>query len=184
VTDEASARSPLDERPGDLETVGARLLPYLTQIDLRVEPVDAHRVSIPLPLEPNTSSVHDDVEVLWLGPDEWLIVTSPERGSDIVRDLETELADVHPSIVDVSANRIAIELTGHDRFDLLTHVCPLDLEPPAWVAGRCAQTLVGRALALLHERGDATRLFVRPSFAGYVVDLLLEVRRVTGDMRA
>jgi sarcosine oxidase gamma subunit len=52
------------------------------------------------------------------------------------------------------------------------------------VAGRCAQTLVGRAQVLLHERDDATRLFVRPSFAGYLTDLLLEVRRVANDLRA
>jgi sarcosine oxidase gamma subunit len=31
----------------------------------------------------------------------------------------------------------------------------------------------GAAQVLLHEREGATRLFVRPSFADYVVDLLL-----------
>jgi sarcosine oxidase subunit gamma len=55
-------------------------------------------------------------------------------------------------------------------------VCSLDLAPPAWHAGRCAQTLVGRAQVILQEREATTGLLVRPSFADYVVDLLLAAR--------
>jgi sarcosine oxidase subunit gamma len=184
VTGEAFARSPLEERSNDLAAIGATVLHSLTQIDVRVDAVNARRVSIPLPLEPNTGFGDDNRGALWLGPDEWLVLGPPRSADEIVRELEVQLGDVHHSVVDVSANRVAIELTGPDRIELLSHVCPLDLEPPAWTAGRCAQTLVGRAQVLLHERTDATRLFVRPSFAGYLVDLLLEVRRVTGDVGA
>jgi sarcosine oxidase, subunit gamma len=184
VTGEGSARSPLEERAGDLETVGARLLASLTQFDLRVDPANAGRSPYPLPLEPNTSAERESVETLWLGPDEWLIVGPLGSAGDLTSALGTTFAGIHHSIVDVSANRVAMELIDDDRAEMLSHVCSLDLEPPAWVVGRCAQTLVGRAQALLHERPDTTRLFVRPSFAGYVVDLLLEVRRVRGDVRA
>lgn len=37
----------------------------------------------------------------------------------------------------------------------------------------CAQTLLAKAQVILHERTDATRVFVRPSFAGYVLDWLV-----------
>jgi sarcosine oxidase subunit gamma len=87
-------------------------------------------------------------------------------------------------VVDVSANRVAIELTGSDRFDLLAHVCPLDLDPRVWATGRCAQTLLGRAQVVLQERSETTGILVRPSFADYVVDLLLAVRGATGDVGA
>jgi sarcosine oxidase delta subunit len=33
-----------------------------------------------------------------------------------------------------------------------------------------------RPQVVLHERSETTRVFVRPSFAGYVVDLLLAAR--------
>jgi sarcosine oxidase, subunit gamma len=184
VTGEAFARSPVEDRSDDLRTIGARPVPFLAQTDLRIDPRNATRSPYPLPVEPNTSTELGDVEALWLGPDEWLIVCPSGSASDVASALETALSDVGRSIVDVSANRVAIELFGRDRFELLSHVCSLDLERPAWEAGRCAQTLVGRAYALLHERSDGTRIFVRPSFVGYLVDLLLEVRTVTRDVRA
>jgi len=62
-------------------------------------------------------------------------------------------------------------------------VCPLDLDPRVWAAGRCAQTLLGRAQVILQERTETTGILVRPSFADYVVDVLREAR-TRMDMRA
>ncbi|HEU5225015.1 MAG TPA: sarcosine oxidase subunit gamma family protein, partial [Actinomycetota bacterium] len=88
-------------------------------------------------------------------------------------ELEASIAGLHRSVVDVSANRTVIELAGPSRHDLLSSACPVDLHPRSWGDGRCAQSVFGAAQVLLHERDGATRLFVRPSFADYVVDLLL-----------
>ena len=42
----------------------------------------------------------------------------------------------------------------------------------------CAQTLFGGAQVILHQRDErTTRVFVRPSFAGYVTELLAVTRR-------
>ena len=87
------------------------------------------------------------------------------------------LAGLHHSVVDVSANRLLLELTGPSRHDLLASACPIDLHPRSWGDGRCAQSVFGAAQVLLHEREGATRLYVRPSFANYVVDLLLAASR-------
>jgi len=74
----------------------------------------------------------------------------------------------------VSANRAVIDLRGPGRLALLASACSLDLDPAGgWVPGVCAQTLLARAQVILQELPDATRLFVRPSFADYVVDRLL-----------
>jgi sarcosine oxidase gamma subunit len=57
---------------------------------------------------------------------------------------------------------------------MLASACSLDLDPAGgWVPGVCAQTLLARAPVILQELSDATRVFVRPSFADYVVDRLL-----------
>jgi sarcosine oxidase subunit gamma len=88
-------------------------------------------------------------------------------------DLETSLAGLHRSVVDVSANRAVIELTGPSRHALVSSACPIDLHPRSWGDGRCAQSVFGSAQILLQEREPTTRLFVRPSFADYIVDLLL-----------
>ena len=113
--------------------------------------------------------------MLWLGPDEWLVVAEPGGAAAIAEELERSLADLHRSVVDVSSNRVVLELSGSSRHDLLSSACPIDLHPRSWADGRCAQSVFGAAQVLLQERRGTTRLFVRPSFADYVVDLLLAV---------
>ena len=120
----------------------------------------------------------------WLGPDEWLVLGPPGAAAEIVAELDAAFAHVDRSVIDVSANRVAIELTGAERFDLLAHVCPLDLDPRVWTTGRCAQTLLGRAQVVLQERTETTGILVRPSFADYVVDLLLAVHGAVGGVGA
>jgi len=166
-----TARSPLAERSADLDRIDARELAFLSQLDVRIEPASA--TTLGFPTEPNTARTSGDRDVLWLGPDEWLIVGAPGAASAIRDELEASLAGLHRSVVDVSANRAVIELTGPSRHDPLASDCPIDLHPRSWGDGRCAQSVFGAAQVLLHEREGTTRLFVRPSFAGYVVDLLL-----------
>lgn len=169
-----TARSPLAERSADLGRVGARELAFLSQLDVRVDPAGA--TTLGFPIDPNTAT-SGGRDVLWLGPDEWLIVGVPGATTAIRDELEASLAGLHRSVVDVSANRAVIELAGPSRHELLSSACPIDLHPRSWGDGRCAQSVFGAAQVLLHEREGVTRLFVRPSFADYVVDLLLAVAR-------
>jgi sarcosine oxidase subunit gamma len=114
---------------------------------------------------------------LWLGPDEWLVVGLPGSADSMVAEFEAALAGTHHAVVDVSANRATIDLRGGDRHALLSSGCSLDLDPlGGWVPAVCAQTLFARAPVILQELDGATRLFVRPSFAGYVVDRLRAAR--------
>ena len=149
--------------------------------DLRIEPVALAQVDLrtaepsrsPLPLpEANRWSAAGDREALWLGPDEWLVVDDAGSAAAIVADLERAYAGTHVSVVDVSANRAAFDLIGEDVRDVLALGCSLDLHPTRWRDGDCAQTLVGRVGALLQQRADATRVFVRPSFAAHLLAFL------------
>jgi sarcosine oxidase subunit gamma len=136
----------------------------LAQIDVRANPGD-------LPFEapePNTATTWDGRDVLWLGPDEWLVVGDAGAEDAIVRALSDGRAGRHASVVDVSANRTAFDLP--DALELLATACGLDLDPSRWRPGMCAQTLLGHAQVILHQRDDrTTRVFVRPSYAGYLV---------------
>ena len=118
------------------------------QVSVRGEPQAG------FPTEPNTSAG----DVLWLGPDEWLVVGGREAD---YRDAA--------AAVDVSANRVCFELTGEDVEDVLAQGCTLDLHPSAFAPGRCAQTLLAKAQVILHHTDEETfRVFVRPSFAPYL----------------
>jgi sarcosine oxidase subunit gamma len=169
------ARSALTGRADDLGRVGAREVGLLAQVDVRIDAAAAPQV---FPRDANTWITDGDRDVLWLGPDEWLVVGVPGTEREIVEELERSLAGVHHSVVDVSAARAVIELSSDDRHELLSNGCGLDLHPRSWGNGMCAQTLLARVPVLLQERDSATRVFVRPSFAGYLVDWLVHVAGV------
>jgi len=140
----------------------------LAQVDARVD--DASTLPFDVP-SPNAATTWDGRDVLWLGPDEWLIVGEAGAADEIVRALEAALEGRHRSILDVGANRIAVDLD--DGLDLLATGCPIDLDPSRWRPGMCAQTVFGLAQVILHQRdARTTRVFVRPSFVGYVFERL------------
>lgn len=125
----------------------------LRELDLGPQVAVRGEAQPAFPTEPNTAA--DDV--LWLGPDEWLVVGGRER------DFPAAAA------VDVSANRVCLELSGRGARDVLAQGCSLDLRPRSFGPGRCAQTLLARVEVILHCTGDdAFRILVRPSFAPYL----------------
>jgi sarcosine oxidase subunit gamma len=166
------ARSPLAGRAEDLAAIGAREVAFLALANLRADAAPAARLPLDLPATPNTWSAAGGREALWLGPDEWLLVAAAGTIAALVAELEAALDGVHHSVVDVSANQAVVELAGDGRLDLLAQGCGIDLHPRSWRDGDCAQTLLARVPVLLQERAGATRIFLRPSFATYLVDWL------------
>ena len=122
------------------------------QVSVRGEPQPG------FPVEPNTVAG----DVLWLGPDEWLVLGAREddyRGA--------------AAVVDVSASRSCLELAGDDVEEVLAQGCSLDLHASVFTPGRCAQTLLAKAQVILHRiDGQTFRIFVRPSFAPYLREWL------------
>ena len=170
-------RSPLE---GVALIDGLRELPFLAQLDVRLDASDVvareavESVIGALPLEPNTVHGEAEAAVLWLGPDEWLIVGPPDGEITLESQLHDALvgASGDAAVVDVSANRTTLELRLPQARELLEFGCPIDLHPRAFGPGRCAQTLLARANVLIwhvaDEPEDTWLLFVRPSFAAYV----------------
>jgi len=156
----------------EAETAGALRIvevPFLTQLNVRVSPGASPGVR--LATEPNTYARDGDLLVLWLGPDEWLVLAPPDTD-----DLEERLRSQLPpggAVTDVSAQRTALRLSGLAVRDVLATGCALDLHPRAFT-GRCAQTMVARTQAILIEEAGDFLVLVRSSFAGYLGDWLLD----------
>ncbi|MGI5160619.1 sarcosine oxidase subunit gamma [Microbispora sp. CA-102843] len=161
---------------------GLRLaeIPFLTQINLRVDPKSpaAERIGtaigVPLPVEPGIAVGGGDLEVLWLGPDEWLVVGPDGAAPGLVERLMEAVDGEHVSIVDVSAQRTTLVIAGDRARDVLAHGCALDLHPRVFGPGRCAQTMLARAGVVLVAGEDGFRVLVRSSFAEYVAAWLLD----------
>jgi sarcosine oxidase subunit gamma len=163
------------------DAVALREVPFLAQVNVRADAPAARALG--LPLEPNTTTTSwtpatgvagGDRTVLWLGPDEWLVVGRDGEAAAIAGELEA-CPEGWVSIVDLSANRTAIDVAGPAVRDLLAAGCSLDLHPRAFGPGRCAQTMLARAQVILEARGeDCFRVHVRGSFAVYLASWLID----------
>ncbi|MFF3326270.1 sarcosine oxidase subunit gamma [Streptomyces sp. NPDC002889] len=158
-------------------------LPFLTQVNVRLDPkgsaADAVGLALglQLPLEPDIVVRAGDLHALWLGPDEWLVVSPPGSRPALENRIREALGDEPAAVTDVSAQRTTLLVTGPRARDLLAHGCPLDLHPRAFGPGRCAQTTLARAQIVLIARDEPRAgfwLLVRSSFAGYLADWLLD----------
>jgi sarcosine oxidase, subunit gamma len=154
-------RSPLAGRDD------VRELPFLTMINVRTTGETLLGVEVPAP---NRVATVGERAVLWLGPDEYLVV-APD--GDDVSDITGE------SVVDVSANRTTIELSGPHARDVLEKGMSIDLHPRAFGPGRCAQTLLARAQVILRQVDDGPtyHVLVRGSFAPYLADWLVDASK-------
>ncbi|GGM86254.1 sarcosine oxidase subunit gamma [Lentzea pudingi] len=109
-----------------------------------------------------------DVEVLWLGPDEFLVTASPGLRVTIEEVLRGALGTVRGSVVDTSAQRTTVVLQGAQGREVLAHGCSVDLHPAAAPVGTCVQTLLARTGIVLQVTGEDTlTVLVRSSFAEY-----------------
>src|SRR5689334_5486375 len=104
---------------------GVAEIPFRTQLNLRLDPAAA-ALDLPLPTRPCTSVRSGDIDVLWLGPDEWLVVGPPGAAARLTARLRP--AAGHGSVVDVSAQRTTLHLTGPHVRDLLAAGCAVDID--------------------------------------------------------
>ncbi len=123
------------------------------------------------PTTPNTAAGARGRAALWLGPDEWLVVTPPGDEARTDAGLRKALAEFrHAAVTDVSDGRAVIGLSGPNARDVLMKGCPLDVHPRAFKAGDCAQSTYAKALIIVHQTSDAPAydIYVERSFATYL----------------
>lgn len=157
---------------------------FLTQIGLRAEPgspayealAEATGVGLPARVGEVAGS-QENVAVLWLAPDEFLVVTAPDQ-HDLLRAL-TEALGEHPGqVVDLSANRAVVEISGGSAREALEKGVPADLHPRAFPVGTAVTTALGPVQILLwHTAEDEYRVLPRASFADYTAHWLIDTIR-------
>lgn len=158
-------------------------LGHLGYVNLRGDPADAAFLasvrtvlSVDLPVAPNTVAEGGVHVALWLGPNEWLIVTKPlaERGTANV--LRQALSGHFAAVTEVGGGMTCLRIEGAPTRALLERECPLDLHLRALPVGRCAQTHFAKAPVLLRRLGgDCMEVYVRRSFADYVWALVTDL---------
>jgi sarcosine oxidase subunit gamma len=107
---------------------------------------------------------------LWVRPDGWIVTGQDAARSMIVETIEATASPDETAVVDISASRVRLDLTGPASRDVLASCCPLDLHPRSFARGHCAQSVIAKAPVLLHLVDDTPRwhIYVRPSLVAYV----------------
>jgi sarcosine oxidase subunit gamma len=187
MADPRARRSPLAGWAPQLQALNgairAQELPFLTQLNLRLDsggpaadPV-AKVLGVSLPTVPCTSVGSGVYEVLWLGPDEWLILAPAGSAPELMIALREAIGSEHAAVTDVSAQRTTVQLSGPGARELLAKGCAIDLHPAASPEGSCVQTLLAQTGIIIVVRdGTATDflLLVRSSFAEYFAAWLVD----------
>jgi sarcosine oxidase subunit gamma len=195
VIAEATRRSALADYKDRFATLAAatggelsiRELPFVSQLNMRADAKDAGRMDglaaglgFALPLLPNSVSSRDTRRALWLGPDEWLVVDQDGQVEALEQGLRDGLNGAFGSIVDVSANRTVLEISGPRAREFLAHGVSVDLDERTFGPGRCCQTLLAKAQVIIEFRNEAVfHVYARSSFAVYVADWLLDARGIS-----
>ena len=123
----------------------------LTLVDLRGNPQHAEflasaqsALGCALPLTPNTAAAGTNCNVLWLGPDAWLLVSGDAAKIYATLPIERGL------LTDVSHGRAVLRISGPHARELLAKGCSIDLHPRVFQAGHCAQTSLAHVGVLVH----------------------------------
>jgi sarcosine oxidase subunit gamma len=155
--------------------------PRQAMLSLRLDPdgAPAHRVGaalgLSLPAACSETAAAGAHTVLWLGPDEWLVVSTGPDPAELADLVTRAIAGERGSAVDVSANRTILELSGERAGDVLAKGCPADLHPRSFGPGRAITTTLARVpLVLWQTAPDRYRLLPRTSFADYVARWILD----------
>ncbi len=153
---------------------------YILRGGPQVRTAAAAASGVGIPVEACRAVTRDERAALWLGPDEWLLITSEADAAALAGSLTASLAGLPHSLVDVSHRQTACELRGAQARTLLSAGCPLDLDETAFPVGMCTRTVLAKAeVVLWRPAAEAFRLEVWRSFVAYVSEFLAEAGRMS-----
>ena len=158
-------------------------LPFVNKINLRINPNNNKYMSscgkileAILPIKPNTYAKNENVKIMWLSPDEWLVVNNKDS---LLKKLKEEIGNLEASVTDISENRTIIRISGEKVYTLLSKFMVLDLEKNLSDNSSCAQTLFVKVPILLvraynDKQVPTFEIYVNRSQANYIYRLLVD----------
>ena len=122
-----------------------------------------------IPHIPNTVTVHDTYSILWLGPEEWLLIV-PESDEDrIASELSHDAVDGLAVAIIVSDHYSVITMQGSETAEVLVQACGIDIHPQEFSIGQCCRCAFARTTAIVRplDSQDSYELIVESSYARY-----------------
>jgi len=149
------------------------LLPLLARFSLRVRESEraalAKAIGLDLPLKIGARAKAGGVEVLCLGPDEWVLITDDApRLRDACAGIQRQAPH---SLVEISDRELSFLIEGPKAAELLTLGCPRNIDRIADGEGR-RTVFDGATVILWRDGANRFRFDVWRSFAPHIVALL------------
>jgi sarcosine oxidase subunit gamma len=122
---------------------------------------------------PATLAVTDaDVgQILWMSPDEMMIVCAYDQADQVVGDLIAALGETHSMVVNVSDARAVFDLNGSATFEIIAKLAPIDMK--SMQAGTVRRTRFAQIpAAFWMTSNDSARIICFRSVAEYMFNQL------------
>lgn len=172
-------------------------LPFVKKLNLRGDSKDkdfmarvGKIIKSVLPTEPNTCTNNGKIKIMWLGPNEWLIVEeNQEEKNDLLFKLQNEIGDKKEAITDVSENKTILKIIARSStneffeknilFTLLAKFIALDLDKNLANTSSVVQTLFVKVPIIIvcnYEYGQYPEvdIFANRSHSNYIYNLLVD----------
>ncbi|WP_293761649.1 sarcosine oxidase subunit gamma family protein [uncultured Paraglaciecola sp.] len=125
-------------------------------------------LDLDLPLQPCSSTQNANTTIMWLSPDEWLLIV--EGGSEAaVEDKLRQSLSGHFAVSDISGAQTMLEISGKDCLQLLQKSIGYDLHLDSFPINKVIGTALAKSSAHIRRTGEQDfQLIIRRSFADYV----------------
>lgn len=127
-------------------------------------------LGIDCPVTPGLCNSNEHTQVVWNGPNSWMIIASDEEAKrkpgELLESLLKAVGDLG-AVVDQSHGRCCLRLSGQHARQVMAKNTSIDLHPVSFAAGQCALTSVAHMSALVIQVDDTPcyDLFVARSLA-------------------
>ena len=126
------------------------------------------------PTAANRFSSAGERHVVWLGPDEFLIICEADKDAELTSTLESALKTQHCAVTNITDALAAFHIKGTAVRQVLAKGCAIDLHPGSFTSGDAAQTLLSHAaVTMLAVAENELIVICRTSFAPYLHGWLL-----------
>ena len=136
-------------------------------------------LGIILPKEACSTSTKEKITSLWLGPNEWLIVSNeriPKEANtyELENILYENISKTNlGSVVNVTDQFTIFSLSGSNIIKTLSKSCPFNFESDIFSSNKVVQTILNHIDVTIHKKNDDNiDLYVRRSFARHLWDWL------------
>jgi len=122
------------------------------------------------------STKSDGYRLMWMSPDELLLICEADLADGLVSDLQTRFKDLFVTVTNISSARQVFEIRGEGAESLLANVMPVDFAKLQ--SGEVRRTRMAQVPAAIWQHDGAWRLMCFRSVADYTEGLLQNAKPV------